>query len=59
MKNDTYEVRITNKEFDIKYDKTFKTLESAIENRDNKLKEIHQLKKKKYISYLLHIQKKV
>jgi hypothetical protein len=46
-KYNTYQVHIKNKEFNIKYDKTFKTLEEAIENRDNKLKEIEYLKKEK------------
>jgi hypothetical protein len=45
--NNTYRVKITNKEFNIKYSHTFKTLELAIENRDNKLAEIEQLKKEK------------
>jgi hypothetical protein len=57
-KYNTYRVSIENKEFNIRYRPTFKTLEEAIENRDNKLNEIEQLKKKKYTTYLLHIMKK-
>jgi hypothetical protein len=47
IKSNTYRVKITNKEFNIKYYPTFQTLEKAIENRDKKLKEIEQLKKEK------------
>jgi hypothetical protein len=46
-KNNTYLVRITNEEFNIKYYTTFKTLKLAIENRDKKIKEIKQLKEEK------------
>jgi hypothetical protein len=45
--NNTYKIKIQNKEFNINYNKTFKTLEEAIENRNKKLDEIKQLKKEK------------